>query len=72
MGCSSLCCWAFTYFREIGERGDSMTVQITGNAKELVALIKELQGQKNANNNTQDIEQFAKELKEGLSSIFKI
>lgn len=49
-----------------------MTVQITGNAKEIVALIKELQGQKNANNNTQDIEQFAKELKEGLPSIFKI
>ena len=63
---------AFTYFREIGERGDSMTVQITGNAKEIVALIKELQGQKNVSNNTQDIEQFAKELKEGLSSIFKI
>ena len=63
---------AFTYFREIGERGDSMTVQITGNAKEIVALIKELQGQKNVNNNTQDIEQFAKELKEGLPSIFKI
>lgn len=51
---------------------DSMTVQITGNAKEIVALIKELQRQKNANNNTQDIEQFAKELKEGLPSIFKI
>lgn len=49
-----------------------MTVQITGNAKEIAALIKELQGQKNANNSTQDIEQFAKELKEGLSSIFKI
>ena len=63
---------AFTYFREIGERGDSMTVQITGNAKEIVATIKELQGQKNVNNNTQDIEQFAKELKEGLPSIFKI
>ena len=63
---------AFTYFREIGERGDSMTVQITGNAKEIVALIKGLQGQKNVNNNTQDIEQFAKELKEGLPSIFKI
>ena len=63
---------AFTYFREIGERGDSMTVQITGNANEIVALIKELQGQKNVNNNTQDIEQFAKELKEGLPSIFKI
>lgn len=63
---------AFTYFREIGERGDSMTVQITGNAKEIMALIKELQGQKNVNNNTQDIEQFAKELKEGLPSIFKI
>ena len=63
---------AFTYFREIGERGDSMTVQITGNAKEIVALIKELQGQKNVNNNTQNIEQFAKELKEGLPSIFKI
>lgn len=63
---------AFTYFREIGERGDSTTVQITGNAKEIVALIKELQGQKNVNNNTQDIEQFAKELKEGLPSIFKI
>ena len=47
-------------------------LQITGNAKELVALIKELQGQKNANNNTQDIEQFAKELKEGFPSIFKI
>ena len=63
---------AFTYFREIGERGDSMTVQIIGNAKEIVALIKELQRQKSANNNTQDIEQFAKELKEGLPSIFKI
>lgn len=63
---------AFTYFREIGERGDSMTVQITGNAKEIATLIKELQGQKNVNNNTQDIEQFAKELKEGLPSIFKI
>ena len=63
---------AFTYFREIGERGDSMTVQITGNAKEIVAPIKELQGQKNVNNNTQDIEQLAKELKEGLPSIFKI
>ncbi len=49
-----------------------MTVQITGNAKEIATLIKELQGQKNANNNTQDIEQFAKELKEGLPSIFKI
>lgn len=63
---------AFTYFREIGERSDFMTVQITGNAKEIATLIKELQGQKNANNNTQDIEQFAKELKEGLPSIFKI
>jgi hypothetical protein len=63
---------AFTYFREIGERGDFMTVQITGNAKEIATLIKELQEQKNANNNTQDIEQFAKELKEGWSSIFKI
>lgn len=51
---------------------DFMTIQITGNAKELAALIKELQGQKNVNNNTQDIEQFAKELKEGLPSIFKI
>ena len=48
-----------------------MTVQITGNAKEIAALIKELQGQKNANNNTQDIEQFAKELKEGLSQSSK-
>ena len=54
------------------KEGDSMTVQITGNAKEIMALIKELQGQKNVNNNTQDIEQFAKELKEGLPSIFKI
>lgn len=54
------------------KEGDFMTIQITGNAKELVALIKELQGQKNVNNNTQDIEQFAKELKEGLPSIFKI
>lgn len=49
-----------------------MTIQITGNAKELAALIKELQGQENANNNTQDVEQFFEELKEGLSSIFKI
>ena len=49
-----------------------MTVQITGNAKEIAALIKELQGQKNANNRTHHIEQFAKELNEGLSSIFKI
>lgn len=49
-----------------------MTIQITGNAKEIAALIKELQGQENANNNTQDVEQFFEELKEGLSSIFKI
>ena len=49
-----------------------MTVQISGNAKEIMALIKELQGQENANNNTQDVEQFFEELKEGLSSIFKI
>ena len=48
---------------------DFMTIQITGNAKELAALIKELQGQ---DNNTQDVEQFFEELKEGLSSIFKI
>lgn len=58
--------------QSIYKEEDFMTIQITGNAKELVALIKELQGQKNANNSTQDIEQFAKELKEGLSSIFKI
>ena len=51
---------------------DFMTIQITGNAKEIAALIKELQGQENANNNTQDVEQFFEELKEGLSSIFKI
>lgn len=51
---------------------DFITIQITGNAKELAALIKELQGQENANNNTQDVEQFFEELKEGLSSIFKI
>jgi len=51
---------------------DFMTIQITGNAKELAALIKELQGQENANTNTQDVEQFFEELKEGLSSIFKI
>lgn len=63
---------AFTYFREIEERGDFITVQITGNAKEIATLIRELQRQKNANNNTQDIEQFTKELKEGLPSIFKI
>lgn len=49
-----------------------MPIQITGNAKEIAALIKELQGQENANNNTQDVEQFFEELKEGLSSIFKI
>jgi hypothetical protein len=49
-----------------------MTIQITANAKEIAALIKELQGQENANNNTQDVEQFFEELKEGLSSIFKI
>lgn len=41
---------------------DFMTIQITGNAKELAALIKELQGQENANNNTQDVEQFFEEL----------
>lgn len=49
-----------------------MTIQITANAKEIAALIKELQGQENANSNTQGVEQFFEELKEGLSSIFKI
>lgn len=63
---------AFSYFGETGEGNFFMTIQITANAKEIAALIKELQGQENANNNTQGVEQFFEELKEGLSSIFKI